>query len=70
MPEIRTELNSDIINITYVCDRCGDGNMESISGTMSPALINKPHRCKICGYLESYSEFYPRVQVMVPVLKV
>lgn len=51
------------IEVTYQCEKCGEGFMEDDSGaviaTYPPLYL---HKCTKCGYREVFSKRYPMLE--------
>jgi transcription elongation factor Elf1 len=59
MGEIKRAVQT--VEVNYVCDKCEHGMMQSCGDT-DPATYETPHKCMICGHLQSFKGVtYPRI---------
>lgn len=59
MPEIKRPVQA--IEVNYVCDKCGHGNMKHL-GDMDPVSGLVPHKCMICSHEQSFKWVsYPKI---------
>jgi hypothetical protein len=60
MPELKRQVRP--VEVTYVCDGCGQGMMEQCS-EMDPKSGDIEHRCLICDHRQTFQwQHYPRIE--------
>ncbi len=59
MPEVKRPVQT--IEVNYVCDKCEHGMMQKC-GEINEDTGEVPHKCVICGHLQSFEWVsYPRI---------
>lgn len=60
MPE--TQRDKKIIEVSYVCDKCNLGMMESTNIVLTSSPPQFPHICSWCGHTQNFYKQYTRIE--------